>query len=98
MSVVINHLYLIQTQEHSGKSGQCPVCRRGPITENDLLEISKKIDGNEQDRASPSADNDMSDNDSSLKLSVKLKALLRHLNQLRQNNIMTEKCVIFSQL
>jgi hypothetical protein len=70
------------------------------------LDISKRVDNNERNKDKTTSDvsssansNEMStDDDSNLKLSAKLEALLRHLNQLRQDNKMTEKCVIFSQL
>ena len=75
-----------------GSTGRCPVCRRGPITENDLLDISKT---NSNDTIDTTADDGK---EPSLKLSSKLKALLCHLNQLRQEGKTTEKCVIFSQL
>ncbi|GES74249.1 DNA repair protein rad5 [Rhizophagus clarus] len=92
-----------QNQELLGKSGQCPVCRRGPITENDLLDISKKNEEKPSSGTSSNTndnDNDMTtfeESDANLKLSAKLGALLRKLNNLRQENKMTEKCVIFSQ-
>ncbi|CAG8507063.1 1873_t:CDS:10 [Funneliformis mosseae] len=89
-----------QSQVTSGKSGQCPVCRRGPITENDLLDIVRKNDNvcdNKNIASSSSPGAAMEFDDASLKLSAKLGALLRHLNQLRQGNKMTEKCVVFSQ-
>ena len=59
------------------------------------------IDSNERDKdktTSSSANNNVMEDDASLKLSTKLEALLRHLNQIRQEDKMTEKCVIFSQL
>jgi DNA repair protein RAD5 len=87
------YFYLIQSQEQ-GK-GKCPVCRRSPITENDLLDINKS---NETTSSNDKSDDMSTDDDSSLKLSTKMVALLRHLNQLRQDDKMTEKCVIFSQL
>ncbi|CAB4394187.1 unnamed protein product [Rhizophagus irregularis] len=89
-----------QNQELLGKSGQCPVCRRGPITENDLLDINKKNDEKAASSNTNDENNDMStfdESDANLKLSAKLGALLRRLNNLRQDNKMTEKCVIFSQ-
>jgi DNA repair protein RAD5 len=94
-------LYFIQNQELSGKPGHCPVCRYGPITENDLLDINKNNETTSgASIASSSTNNNITtDDDSSLKLSAKLGALLRHLNQLRQEDeMLSEKCVVFSQL
>jgi hypothetical protein len=72
------------------------------------LDISKKNDEKTASGASSNTnDNDddkdkevttFEENDANLKLSAKLGALLRKLNNLRQENKMTEKCVIFSQL
>jgi hypothetical protein len=78
-------LYFIQNHEISGKPGHCPVCRY----ENDLLDINKN---NEATSGALIA----SDDDSSLKLSAKLGALLRHLNQLRQEDECCQRNVLFS--
>jgi len=68
------------------------------VRKNDIYGCGK--DNAASSNSSPGVNNTTMemDDDTSLKLSVKLGALLRHLNQLRQGDSMMEKCVVFSQL
>ncbi|KAI8373677.1 SNF2 family N-terminal domain-containing protein [Blakeslea trispora] len=90
-----------QKKEDEGAAGECPVCRHGPIHQNELLEFGQQLPSLKED-----SDNDQAKEASQpvrykirkavggFKLSTKMNALLRHLrNNIRESN----KTVVFSQ-
>ncbi|CAO3585381.1 unnamed protein product [Absidia cylindrospora] len=81
----------LQKKENQNLPGDCPICRHGPIHENDLLEISK------QEESSDTKNNSMLDIRRAVggyKSSTKIDALLRHLKQYIRDG---QRTVVFSQ-
>ncbi|PWY97431.1 hypothetical protein BCV70DRAFT_195468 [Testicularia cyperi] len=85
-----------------GDGGLCPTCRRGPVSETDLIEavplgrVAAPAVGGEDGTASPCPRPRMMYVKTSVRTSAKVSALISHLNQLRAAEG-AFKGVIFSQ-
>ncbi|KAI8082794.1 SNF2 family N-terminal domain-containing protein [Halteromyces radiatus] len=81
----------LQKKENEGRPGDCPICRQGPVHENDLLEITKQEEDTEM------ASNKLLNIRRAVggyKSSTKIDALVRHLKQyIREGH----RTVVFSQ-
>jgi DNA repair protein RAD5 len=98
----------LQKREDDGLPGECPICRHGPITEANLLEVIKKRRTNIANVVEE-ASNDSKQSRSLMvnlrrtdgfKTSSKLDALLRHLKQDLDESAAVGrpiKSVVFSQ-
>jgi DNA repair protein RAD5 len=80
-----------QKKEDEGAAGECPVCRHGPILQNQLLEFAQ------QQISGPQNKNirfDIRKAVGGYKPSTKINALVKHLRQNRKEGL---KTVVFSQ-
>ncbi|KAI9023554.1 SNF2 family N-terminal domain-containing protein [Phycomyces nitens] len=90
----------LQKLEDAGVPGECPLCRQGPVNQDDLLEISQA-----QNESSKVSDQDMENNPSlhtvnirravgGYKPSTKINAMLSHIRLYQSEG---RKTVVFSQ-
>ncbi|CEP09742.1 hypothetical protein [Parasitella parasitica] len=93
-----------QKKEDEGLPGECPVCRHGPILQSQLLEFTHQKTTAEQDEVKQQQQDvleskrvvkyDIKKAVGGYKVSTKINALIRHLQQNRIDNL---KTVVFSQ-
>ncbi|KAL5535720.1 RAD5 [Sanghuangporus sanghuang] len=98
----------LASQAEKGEEGSCPICRRGPVKEDQLLEIVKRkkaratgigIDLEAQETVSsdvPRSSPEFELRRSDFKSSTKLNALAQHLRRLRDQDPCF-RAIIFSQ-
>ncbi|CAO3676140.1 unnamed protein product [Umbelopsis ramanniana] len=97
----------LQKREDDGLPGECPICRHGPISEANLLEVIKKRKSNISDVVGMATSDKKKETvtfnirrSDGFKTSSKLDALLRHLRQSLGEKTHTGeliKSVVFSQ-
>ncbi|RUS33812.1 SNF2 superfamily RAD5 protein [Jimgerdemannia flammicorona] len=87
----------LQKREDEGEEGQCPICRHGPITEGDLLEVIKRHSTSSSSPSTSSTSKpSLSLRHNTFRSSTKVDALLRHLMTWRRARPGV-KTVVFSQ-
>ncbi|OZJ06532.1 hypothetical protein BZG36_00582 [Bifiguratus adelaidae] len=84
----------LQKKEDQGEQGECPICRHGPITEANLIEVVRPNGQAGGDKDSTSATSRLRRN--VFKSSTKLDALIKELEATRKTSRST-KSVVFSQ-
>lgn len=98
---------IIQKKEDEGAAGECPVCRQGPISQSDLLEIGQKSTTDDIDDPQHHSKEVATNSQQQKKIkfdirravggfkpSTKMNALIKHLRQNAKDGC---KTVVFSQ-
>ncbi|KAI5124124.1 hypothetical protein M0805_000937 [Coniferiporia weirii] len=100
-------LAFLHDRAEKGEEGQCPTCRRGPVKEEELLEIVRRrkigatdigiaLETEDESNVPPESSPDVQLRRNDFKSSTKLNALVQHLRRLRDQDPCF-RAIVFSQ-